>query len=885
MDSIRGLITKVIKQDDEKGSLFAEVRYETGFGIVNAKLNAYTRDLVLGDFFMATGSWQDVPAKGRFQGYALFKAKVARPDLPNTKTGAMAWFGAVFNASHGADPDSIRAFVERHGDKVAHLCEKRPDLVVGVSRSPSLHRDAILAEWGRRVSGRQADRLMEEAGVDSRARGAILDAFRDKSYEVLRTNPYKASRVKHVGFGQADRIGRHVKIDGKDDRRVAAAVVETLMAFRQEGSTFAGLDGIGERMDAAFGIDLDTAANYIARNAAASDAPFVIEERDRALVAALRELRDGERRIASRLGDLLRSGRRNDPATVARVTDALFKTKEYERFDEVQRAAVAMAATEPVSILTGGPGTGKSTVSEVVVAAARKLDKGRILLCAPTGKAAKRLEETTRQPAATIHTMLEARVEADGVTTVFKRNAANPLPQGCVVVVDEASMVDVPTMAALLDAMPPDGRLVLVGDRNQLPSVDAGAVLGDMLRARTATGNMVVPSTELVQVYRQSRDSAIALGAAEVRQGRLPFMSNQPAGGLVLYEHGSSEIVAVVKAFVERVCLGHLRLRPADFVVLSPQAKGTAGTWEINRVLSDLLNPRGKPIPGAVLGPSDDRAMPVPRVGDRVMLTENDPDNGVMNGDVGAILDAYVKASPSGPARNFVKVRFDCGKDVEYPVSRWRNLILAYAMTIHKSQGSQYNTVVMPVTMAHHSMLDRALLYTGWTRAKSLLCLVGEREAIEHSVRSTEASTRDTMLVDYLGAVAGELRLAGTPLPRVAAPQPPPVPPAPTFRPRPAAVAPMPAAHRPPAAPVAPRRPSTRMGLVAVDDEEPVVQATVEPAPIPLRPVRSTRMGVVMPPAAPPVAPALARPRPPGRMRLGLIAPEPIEEEPAPSPR
>jgi exodeoxyribonuclease V alpha subunit len=414
----------------------------------------------------------------------------------------------------------------------------------------------------------------------------------------------------------------------------------------------------------------------------------------------------------------------------------------------------------------------------VIVAGARILDAKDILLCAPTGKAAKRLEETTKIKAQTIHRLLGAKHDPTTDGTVFDRSAKNPLPSGCIVLVDEASMIDIPTMRGLVEAMPKDGRLILVGDRNQLPSVDAGAVLGDLINAKNSRGELFVPSTELVNVYRQSRNSSIAKGAAEIRQGRLPIMSRQPVGGLVFYEEAQDNLVKSILAFVKNVCIDKLKLNPHQFAILCPQTKGTAGTWQLNRELSNILNPKGRQIPGVFRAADDDVEMPIQRVGDRVMLKENDNENDIMNGEIGTIIDAGIMKL-KGADRQCMVIRFgdakapDSFRDVIYPAAFWRNFILAYAITIHKSQGSQFYTVIMPQTMAHSSMLDRSLLYTGWTRATDLLCIFGETEALELAVSCTDASARNTRLPAYIHDKATEAGLRGRPAPPEPARKPP----------------------------------------------------------------------------------------------------------------
>lgn len=809
METIRGIVTRVLRRDEESGSLFASIRYETPTGMVEGKLSARARDLGLGDFFVAEGLWKPSSYKGKTE--EIFGAKTARPDLPTTKEGALRWFLSIFDARHGVDTASAKAFVDRHGPTSALLCDKNPDLLPSISKSPQTYRNAILQEWGRRVSGRRAVRLMESSGLPPKVISSILEAFRDNAHEVLNANPYRAAQVKDVGFGNADRIGRKIGIDDRDARRVGAALIETLEEVRRGGHTYADLDNVGSRMSDAFEIPLDTAADFIVGHRASRDAGFRIDELKGTFVAQLASLHDGEAAISRSVVGMIANGRRHPAIKAGPIVARLFEQEKYKKFDEIQRAAVLMSATEPFSILTGGPGTGKSTVAEVVLAAAAQLDSGPILPCAPTGKAAKRLEETTGRKAETIHRLLEAREDKATNTTVFMRNRSKPLPPGCLVLVDEASMIDVPTMRALMEAMPPDGRLILVGDRNQLPSVDAGAVLADLM----ASGP--VPCTELVNVYRQSRDSRIATGAAQIREGDLPFLTQEFNGGVVMFEHEGEEITKRVLWAVEKACIGKMGYKPHQIAVLTPQNPSTAGAWELNRVLSKALNPAGRAIEGVARLPNEESAQPIPRVGDRVMLTENDTENDVMNGDIGTIVDAYPKKTPSGADRNFIKVEFDCGKAVEFPAARWRSLVLAYAITIHKSQGSQYPCVIMPVTMAHANMLDRSLLYTGWTRAKNALFIVGEREALEVSVQKTDASKRDTRLREFVLAEARRLGLV---------------------RPEPKAEAIAPVGIKPPRVPRLPPRPGTVAAIPAPRPQPTLPVQTSAPRPHPIPPPR-----------------------------------------------
>lgn len=764
MESIRGIVTRILSKNEETGKVFAVVRYESASGLIDAKFDGVAGDLKEGDFFSADGFWGQNQYKGRSE--EIFRAKSVRPDLPRTQASAVVWLSGIFDqARHGATAASVKAFVDKYGNDVAGMCERDPQLIAGVSVNPATYRGNILHDWGRRISGRQAVRLLEDAGVDQKAITSVLDAYRDDAFGLLQRDPYTAARVPTFGFTNADRVGVKIGIDREDDRRIAAAVLECIGTVRQAGHTFITMAHLADRLRDEFGIDPAKSIDFAVRHIDRKETPFVIDRRGDRFVAMARDLYVAEARVARLAVSLLKTGRRNDRGRAQAALDRLMADPKFSKFDEIQRSGVLMAACEPISILTGGPGTGKSTVTEAIAAVTKVLGNDDILLCAPTGKAAKRLEEASGQSATTLHRLLEAKEDKKTGGSVFGRNRQKPLPRGCFVVLDEASMNDAIAMNALLDAMPPDGRLLLVGDRNQLPSVDAGAVLGDLLNATDANGRPIVPRTELVNVYRQSRDSRIATGAAEIRDGVLPFMTNKFDGGLTLYEHQGSEIVERIKWIVRDVLMGpKLRYKTHHISVLVPQAPGSAGAWELNRELSRMLNPDGQAIPGVMKGPNDDPAQPIPRVGDRVMLTENDDGADVMNGDVGTIVAAFEKPGANG-SRPHIRIEFDCGKTVEYPAAMWRKVILAYAITIHKSQGSQYPAVIMPVTSAHSNMLDRSILYTGWTRAKGMLFLVGEREAIQAAVDNVEKSKRDTRLGEFLAKEAAANLALASPAP------------------------------------------------------------------------------------------------------------------------
>lgn len=746
METIRGAFIRFLSAPGSSGSDsgLAIVRYESSGQLVNAKVSGPFSPMIQeNEWIVAEGEWRPSFYKGNRE--EVFRARSIHPDLPATKIGAGQLFAKTFNqADHGITAKAISDFTARHGDRAALMAESDPRLLLEMTSDPARYATTIFRDWARRISGRQAVRFLEAAGVSDNAVKAILRVHRDNTMNVINANPYQLASIKAVGFTEADKIGRKAGIASNDPRRVGAAVVDVVSNDDDEGHTYTPFSAMKDGLDKN-GVDIDAMRRLIS----AGDANLVFDKEDGAPVAQKRYWHDCEKKIAVNVARLVERARAAPRQHVDMVSREILSKQKYAHFDDVQKNAVMMGAREHVSILTGGPGTGKSTVTEAIAEIAAETSSGPVILMAPTGKAARRLEETTGRSASTVHKALEATGSSDNPK--FGRNKSNPLPAGCFVVVDEASMLDVQVTAALFDALPPDGRILFVGDRHQLPSVGPGYVLGDMIAARAPNGARV-PCTELINVYRNKHGSMIAHGAAAVREGTFETarLDNVMRGGVMMYDFSGSAIVDQVVYLMTKLIPKSLKLDAMkDVAVLSPQRPGTAGLYELNTALSRALNPHGRAIDGLVYGPNQDRRMPLPRIKDRVMMTRNDYENDVMNGDIGTIVDAFEDSS--GPRKEKkVKVEFDSGQTVCFPVSRCRDLQLAYAITGHKSQGSQYPCVIMPISEDHSRILDRTLVYTEWTRAKDFLILVGEENVLANAISNTSAAQRRTRLKSFL---------------------------------------------------------------------------------------------------------------------------------------
>jgi exodeoxyribonuclease V alpha subunit len=748
METIRAIVVRA-KDNADKGTTFVHAEYETPDGLVVAKVGGRLLGLRPGDCFSADGTWKSSTFKGREE--EIFRADNMRPDLPRTSKGVERFLlAALTELEHGVTPEAVRKLLADHGPTALRAAVEKPEILVRLSTAPERFRSAILQAWASRTQGGQAVSLMQACGLQEGIIEQIIAGVPQAPHETLRTRPYSVAELPHVGFENADRIGLHVGFSPEHRDRLASAVGEVLRREAAEGSTACDLDTLMGGLSSVSGIGKPTLLSFLRDAARDPKSGIFIFDHSSGPVAALAKLYVAEVQIQDGVKRLLGSGRRNDAEEVRRRSEALFAQPEFSKFDAVQRIAVEMAMTEPLSVVTGGPGVGKSAVMSAVTKICDEMEKGQLFLVAPTGMASKNLEGATKRKAQTVQRLLRASEERGG-NTVYGHNARSPLPAGCVIVMDETSMTDAQTMAALMNAMPPDGRLVIVGDHDQLPSVGAGAVLGDILGA-TVGGMPLVPSVRLLKVYRQAEDSGIATGAALVREGTLPELGRESRAGVSFRDLPASRVTDEVIRLVTRELPGRGLDPIKDVAVLCPMAKGPGGTWEINERLSALLNPKGQPLDGVVRGRFDSKRMPIPRVGDRVMLTENDADNDVVNGDRGTIVGGG--RTPQG--RPTIVVRFDCGKEVTFPASRWRELILAYAGTIHKSQGSQFKAVIMPFLSSQARMHERRLVYTGWTRAQSELIMVGERSALDTAVATTRSEMRFTLLGRFLSGLSRE---------------------------------------------------------------------------------------------------------------------------------
>jgi len=702
-----------------------------------------------GDVVTVVGSLLGVPAgaalrvQGRYETTARFgeQFRVARYTevAPATLDGIRRYLGS--GLIKGIGPEFAGRIVERFGIETLEILDSDPGRISEVSGIGPARAKSIRAAWSAQREVRKVMVFLQGYGVSPAFAARIYKRYGAAAIARVRENPYRlAFDVWGIGFLSADKLASALGIEKESDVRVEAGVRHVIQESATNGDVFvprgrlvrqaAALLEVAEKLaDAA--VDRLARAGDVALdagvNAGALDAGDAVYDADlyraeRAVAEGLRKLLDG--RAASVEIDVPRAL-------------AWYEQRAGIALARQQAEAVVLALSGKVAVVTGGPGVGKTTIVRGIVSILSR--KGlRIALAAPTGRAAKRLSDQAGVPASTLHRLLEWR-PAEGA---FARNATRPL-ECDLLVVDEASMLDVRLAADLLAALAPATRLVLVGDVDQLPSVGPGRVLRDVIESRA------VPTVRLTEIFRQAAESLIVTNAHRIHEGELPELGAPPPPGIgddkrdffFIEEDDPIKAATLVRDLVTTRLPRRYGLQPHDVQVLAPMHRGELGAGNLNLLLQEALTA------GA---PGIQRGARQYRVGDKVMQVRNDYDKEVWNGDIGVIVRAE-----SADGAGALTVRFeerDGDRDVDYDSDELDELALAYAATVHKSQGSEYVAVVVPVHTQHFVMLQRNLLYTAVTRGKRLVVLVGSRKALGIAVRNADVSLRCSGLAHRLAA-------------------------------------------------------------------------------------------------------------------------------------
>ena len=661
-------------------------------------------EVTVGACLVVEGEWKVDKRYGR-----QFAAQSWEEELPATIVGIEKYLGS--GLVKGIGPKFAKLIVSHFGLATFDVIENEIDRLLEVPGIGKTRVALIRTSWEKQKDVKDIMVFLQGHGVSSTFAAKIYKKYAKESIEKVSDNPYcLADDIWGIGFKTADSIAKNLGYTNNDPRRCRSGILYTLGKLSEDGHVYAEREQL-----------LKTAKELLQADEEPITATLdqMIEKEDLVIdegAIFLPPFYYAECGVANKLKRLINTSSKDLFEEDVNIGKIVQRTGIH--YDDVQVAAIKQAVQSKVMVLTGGPGTGKTTTTIGIIAALQSMGL-RILLAAPTGRAAKRMSEATGKEAKTIHRLLEYN-PAEG----YGRNDENPLDGGALIV-DECSMIDVILMNSLLKAIPIDMRLILVGDIDQLPSVGAGNVLRDIIDSER------IPVVRLTRIFRQAMSSRIITNAHRINQGYFPDISNGKDTDFFFIQKedpslAAAEIVNIVKNRIPKA----YHISTNDIQVLTPMQRSVVGAANLNVILQEAINPEGESL---------NRGGFKYRQGDRVMQIRNNYDKDVFNGDVGYIESVNMDDRS-------LTVRFE-ERHVEYEDSELDELTLAYATTIHKSQGSEYPVVVIPLLMTHFVMLQRNLVYTGITRAKKICIIVGTTKALAYSIHNMVVQKRNTRSV------------------------------------------------------------------------------------------------------------------------------------------
>lgn len=721
--TIEGVVDRVVYSNEENG-----------WGVVRLLVRGRGELTAVGPLFgvqpgesvRLEGGWVKDRKFGR-----QFRADSYLTVHPQTFIGIEKYLGS--GLVPGIGPELARRLVQHFGLDTLEVIDQQPERLAEVEGIGKVRSRKIRESWREQREIKDVMVFLQGHGVSTRHAIKIYKLYGRNAVATVRSDPYRLARdIYGIGFRTADRIAHSLGLSNDDPKRLDAGILHSLSQATDSGHCYLPRARLIDHSAELLEVGAEAVSEGIDRLAAEGE--LVIEGRphpgleehhpSHAALASVfpRSLALAESTLARRLRQLTAQGTLPLELDVERAL-RWFEGRQELQLAVEQRRALELALTTKVLVITGGPGTGKTTLVRGIVSILAK-KRLRIELAAPTGRAAKRLGEATGREAKTLHRLLEYSPHEHG----FGRGPDNPLALD-LLVVDEVSMLDTTLARHLLEALPTSARLILVGDVDQLPSIGPGRVLADVIESGVA------PVARLERIFRQARESLIVVNAHRIRVGDPPMSSPTEKGDFFLIERGEPEalLTTLEKVVTERIPKSFGFDPKRDIQVLTPMRRGLLGATNLNATLQASLNPEGEVIPAG------GRHL---RIGDRVMQRRNNYDLEVWNGDIGRI-ESFDEDAQT------VRIDFE-GRRVDYELSELDELVLAYATSIHKSQGSEYPCVVIPLHTQHYTLLQRNLLYTAVTRGRRLVTLVGSRRALQVALETETSSRRHTLLVERL---------------------------------------------------------------------------------------------------------------------------------------
>ncbi len=751
IENITGTIEIITYRNSDNGFFVCKVKVKGHKGNV-AVTGATPINLSVGEVISASGLWQQNPKYGM-----QFQAKEVQIMLPKSTSGIIKYLGS--GIIKGVGPKTAQAIVEMFGDRAIEVIEKSHQELTKIRGINQEKAERISKSWEDSVKIKEMMLFLQSHDVTVNLATKIYNNYGDAAINILRENPYAMARdIKGIGFLSADKIAKNLGMNDDDEKRIAAGIEHTLLNATTAGSCALPMSLLLEKSQEVLGLEKHLIEESVHKTFVSERIIAMPQDDSRCLTISARVSVDGEitfnlshesfdadrlcfidpllfvkpyffmeKNVAEKLLGIAKTGQSVFNGIDLDAAMDQLQEKYHINLAEVQREAIKKLGKSKVMVITGGPGTGKTTLINSIIKIAKMsqqtIGQIQIKLAAPTGRAAKRISESSGAFSSTIHRMLEF----DPIRGGFKYNETNYLKCD-LIVLDESSMVDIQIMNSILKALPRTVTLIIVGDVDQLPSIGPGQVLADIIASD------VIPTVKLNQVFRQAKHSKIITNAHMVNSGKIPYLGENDKKTDFEFIAVDDDISAISK--IKDIMKRQSQDMVSDVQLLTPMQRGSVGVKAINPILQSLLNSDG-------LEQDYVEHFGVKYcVNDKVIQTENNYNKGVFNGDIGFIAKIDKEDQE-------IIINFD-GFDVKYDMNELDQISLAYAITIHKSQGSEYHTVIMPILTQHFIMLNKNLLYTGITRAKKKLIMIGQKKAIAMAVKSNKIEKRYSMLKSWL---------------------------------------------------------------------------------------------------------------------------------------
>ena len=738
MEVIQGYVEHIVFRNEDNGYTVFHLNNDDG-------------DLTcVGNFnYIAEGELVEV--KGEYTVHSMYgtQLKVSEYEIkaPEDLISIERYLGS--GAIKGVGASLAGRIVKKFREDTFRIMEEEPERLAEVRGiSERMARDIAL-QVEEKKDMRKAMIYLQKYGVSTTLAAKIYKYYGQNTFRVLEENPYQmADHIQGIGFKTADEIAMHIGIHTDSDYRIRSGIFYTLQQSVADGHVYLFREVLMQRASAILEVEIQNMEKHLMD--LAMERKVILKEGEDGLRVYPAHFYYLELNAAKMLHDLNVEYDETDVVVTKRLHQIEKETGM--ELDEKQQMAVIAAVRHGITILTGGPGTGKTTTIKAMIHYFRN-EELELRLAAPTGRAAKRMTEATGYEAQTIHRLLEVtgNPEEENVRNGFARNEENPL-EADVIIIDEMSMVDLSLMHALLAAVTPGTRLVLVGDCNQLPSVGPGSVLKDLIASEQFQVVM------LTKIFRQAQESDIVVNAHKINRGEMVKLDNKSRDFFFLKRNDANVIISVLLTLIQKKLPKYVDAKPYDIQVLTPMRKGLLGVERLNNILQQYLNPPAKNKEEKEYG---DKKF---RVGDKVMQIKNnyqleweittkyglvvDKGTGIFNGDMGVIteINNYTET---------LEVEYDEKRKVKYPFELLEELELAYAITIHKSQGSEYPAVLIPLLTGPRQLFHRNLLYTAITRAKKCVTIVGSDVTFQEMIQNTDEQNRNTSLDERIREIYG----------------------------------------------------------------------------------------------------------------------------------